>query len=272
MHAQPEIAHGLPCLRLTQQGASALVALHGAQVLSWRPDDGRERLFVSTRAVFDGKAAIRGGMPVIFPQFGERGALQKHGFARNQSWQFTGVHAAAAVFELQHASGDALWPYPCVVRLHIALTAAQLCVTLEIENTGDVAFTFTAALHTYLGVDDIAQVAIEGLQGCDFEDSANGGTLHRQGEFEVRCSGETDRIYSDVVAPLTLLDGAHPLYIEQEGFADAVVWSPGEQLCARIGDLAPEDWRQFVCVEAGQVLQPVLLQAGEHWRGKQCLG
>ena len=95
-----------------------MVALHGAQVLSWRPDDGRERLFVSTRAVFDGKAAIRGGMPVIFPQFGERGALQKHGFARNQSWQFTGVHAAAAVFELQHASGDALWPYPCVCLLY----------------------------------------------------------------------------------------------------------------------------------------------------------
>ena len=75
-----------------------------------------------------------------------------------------------------------------------------------------------------------------------------------------------------MVAPLTLLDGAHHLHIEQAGFADAVVWSPGEQLCARIGDLAPEDWRQFVCVEAGQVLQPVLLQAGEHWRGKQCLG
>lgn len=74
-----------------------MVALHGAQVLSWRPDDGRERLFVSTRAVFDGKAAIRGGMPVIFPQFGERGALQKHGFARNQRWQFAGVRDRKSV-------------------------------------------------------------------------------------------------------------------------------------------------------------------------------
>ncbi|HQX90937.1 MAG TPA: D-hexose-6-phosphate mutarotase [Thermomonas sp.] len=272
MHAQPEIGHGLPCLRLTQQGASALVALHGAQVLSWKPDDGRERLFVSTRAVFDGKAAIRGGIPVIFPQFGERGTLRRHGFARNQPWRFAGVRDAAAVFELQYANGDALWPYPCVARLHIALSASRLCVTLEIENTGDAAFAFTAALHTYLRVEDIAQVAIAGLQGCDFEDSANGGTLHRQSDFEVRCSGETDRIYNDVVAPLMLVDGARQLCIEQTGFADAVVWNPGESQCMRIGDLAPQEWQQFVCVEAGQVLQPVLLPAGERWRGMQCLG
>ena len=271
MHAMPITAFDTQCIALHAEGASALVALRGAHVLSWIPADGRERLFLSKRTVFDGRAAIRGGIPVIFPQFGERGALRKHGFARNCGWRFMGVECGAAVFELR-GDGDVHWPYPFVACLRIGLTATRLAVTLEIENTGDTAFAFTAALHTYLGVGDIAQVRVEGLQGCDYEDSANGGTLHRQSEFEVRCSGETDRIYNDVVAPLTLLDGAHPLYIEQEGFADAVVWNPGEQLCARIGDLAPEDWRQFVCVEAGQVLQPVLLQAGERWRGKQCLG
>lgn len=271
MHATPITAFDTQCIALHADGASALVALHGAHVLSWIPADGRERLFLSGRTVFDGSAAIRGGIPVIFPQFGERGALQKHGFARNQRWQFAGVRDAAAVFELQYGSGDALWPYPCVARLHIALSASRLCVTLEIENTGDVAFAFTAALHSYLRVENIAQVAIEGLQGCDFEDSANGGTLHRQGDFEVRCSGETDRIYSDVVTPLALLDGAQRLAIEQDGFADVVLWNPGEQLCARIGDLAPEDWQRFACVEAGQVLQPVLLCPGECWRGRQQL-
>ncbi|HQE08866.1 D-hexose-6-phosphate mutarotase [Thermomonas sp.] len=271
MQTHSEAAHGLPCIRLTQHGAHALVALHGAQVLSWVPADGRERLFLSERAVFDGRNPIRGGIPVIFPQFGERGALQKHGFARNHAWAFEGVDADAAVFVLR-CDADAQWPHGCIARLRVALTAKQLRVTLDIENIGATAFAFTAALHTYLRVDDIAQVSIEGLQGCDFEDSVNGGTLHRQSEFEVRCNGETDRIYNDVVAPLTLLDGGHQLYIEQEGFADAVLWSPGPSLCARIGDLAPDDWRQFVCVEAGQVLQPVLLQAGEYWRGMQCLG
>ena len=60
----------------------------------------------------------------------------------------------------------------------------QLSVTLEVANTGDTPFAFTAALHTYLRVADIANVTIEGLQGCDYEDSANGGTLHREHNYE----------------------------------------------------------------------------------------
>lgn len=272
MHIDTVSFRGARCIRLQTQGATALVSLHGAQVLSWMPADGRERLFLSERAVFDGSAAIRGGIPVIFPQFGERGAGHRHGFARNRAWTFAGVENNAAVFTLAGDGSNADWPYPFLVRLRIGLTAARLTVALEIDNTGAAAFAFTAALHTYLRVDDIAGVALEGLQGCDFEDSAAGGTLHRQHDYEVTFDGETDRIYNDVVAPLALLDGTHRLDIEQDGFGDVVVWNPGEQLCARIADLAPDDWRHFACVEAAQALQPVVLGPGESWRGSQLLG
>lgn len=268
---------GMPCLRIAADGASALVSLHGAQVLSWLPADGRERLFLSGRALFDGEAAIRGGIPVIFPQFGERGTLRKHGFARNRSWEFTGVEGDQAVLVLAGDGSDAEWPHPFIARLRLALSATQLALALEIENTGTAAFAFTVALHGYLRVDDIAHVAIEGLQGCDFEDSLNGGTLHRQHDHEVTFDGSVpdegiDRIYNDVVAPLALVDGAYRLDIEQDGFGDVVVWNPGEQLCARLADLAPDDWKHFACVEAGQVLQPVVLGPGETWRGSQLLG
>jgi glucose-6-phosphate 1-epimerase len=168
--------------------------------------------------------------------------------------------------------GGPAWPHPFRARLRIALGAITLAVALEIENTGDTAFAFTTALHTYLRVEDIAHVAIEGLQGCDFEDSANGGTLHRQHDYEVRFDDETDRIYNDVVAPLALVEATRRLDIEQDGFGDTVVWNPGEHLCARIGDLAPDDWKHFACVEAGQVLQPVVLGPGERWSGRQLLG
>ncbi len=260
-----------PCIRIASEGDTALVSLHGAQVLSWTPADGRERLFLSERAVFDGHAAIRGGIPVVFPQFGERGTLQKHGFARNRAWRFEGVDGGEALFALAGDGSDAGWPHSFLARIRIRLSATRLTVALEIENTGDAPFAFTAALHTYLRVDDVAQVAIEGLQGCDYEDSANGGTLHRQHDYEVMFDGETDRIYNDVVAPLALIDGDHRLDIEQDGFGDAVVWNPGEHLCARIADLASDDWQRFVCVEAGQVLAPVVLGSGEVWRGCQRL-
>ena len=100
MHAESTTFRDTPCIRLHSDGATALVALHGAHVLSWQPADGRERLFLSDRAVFDGQAAIRGGIPVVFPQFAERGPLRKHGFARTAPWTFRGVNEDAALFEL----------------------------------------------------------------------------------------------------------------------------------------------------------------------------
>ena len=264
--------HDLPCIQLRHGGASATVALRGAQLLSWRPADGNERLFLSGRADFSPGAAIRGGIPVIFPQFGERGLLRKHGFARLLDWSYAGIEDGAAVFELRDGPGTADWPHAFACRLSVGLGDETLRIGLEVENRGDEVFAFTAALHGYLRVDDIAGVALEGLQGCDYEDSANGGTLHRQDTDALDFDGEVDRIYGDVVAPLRLLDGQRALAIEQDGFGDCVAWNPGPVLAARLPDLAPGDWRRFVCVEAAQVLQPVILAPGQRWRGWQRLG
>ncbi len=272
--------HGLDAVRISVDGASAVVTLHGAHVVSWipaGPDEARsrERLFLSGKARFDGSAAIRGGVPVIFPQFGERGALPKHGFARTLPWRYSGDDENAA-FELRDSEVQqplrAAWPHAFIARLRVVLGATRLKLTLEVENLGEHAFDFSAALHSYLRVDDIDQAVLQGLQGCDYEDSANGGTLHREHDYELRFAGEIDRIYNDVVAPLCLAEGERRLFIEQQGFPDCVTWNPGAQLGARIGDLEADDYRRFVCVEAGQVLQPVVLEPGEVWEGTQILG
>lgn len=263
---------GLPCIRLHAGGASALVALRGAQLLSWKAAEGRERLFLGERADGGPGSAIRGGVPVIFPQFAERGRLRKHGFARLLDWAFLGLDAGAAVFELRDGPGTADWPQAFACRLSVALEAEAVGIALEVENRGETAFAFTAALHTYLRVDDIADAALEGLQGCDYEDSAAGGTLRRKDHAALGFDGEIDRIYSDVVAPLQLVEGARRLPIAQDGFADTVVWNPRARLAARIADLAPGEYRRFVCVEAGQVLQAAGLAPGGCWRGGQRLG
>ena len=143
MHIDTVSFRGTPCIRLQSEGATALVSLHGAQVLSWRLADGRERLFLSERAVFDGNSAIRGGIPVIVPQFGERGLLRKHGFARNRAWTFVGAENDEAVLALAGDGSEGNWPHPFLARLRIGLGAAQMTLTLEIENTGSAAFAFT---------------------------------------------------------------------------------------------------------------------------------
>ncbi|MEG0677449.1 MAG: D-hexose-6-phosphate mutarotase, partial [Comamonas sp.] len=69
---------GLPAIALQLPGGdSALIALQGAQVLSWIRG-GQEQLFLSPQAAHDGVTPIRGGIPVCFPQFNQRGPLVKH--------------------------------------------------------------------------------------------------------------------------------------------------------------------------------------------------
>jgi D-hexose-6-phosphate mutarotase len=82
---------GLPAVELAlPQGDTLRVTLHGAQVLSWI-SGGQERLYFSPQSTMDGQAAMRGGVPVCFPQFNQRGPqaerLPKHGFARHLTWQ-----------------------------------------------------------------------------------------------------------------------------------------------------------------------------------------
>src|SRR5688572_25010680 len=86
-------AGGLPKIVVeAPDGARAELYLHGAHVTSWRPAGaGGERLFLSAASEFRTDAAIRGGVPVIFPQFAGRGPLPKHGFARTAEWTLVGV-------------------------------------------------------------------------------------------------------------------------------------------------------------------------------------
>ena len=104
----PETLGGLNCWRLSLPGGDSLrVAEQGGHVLSWIAG-GRERLFLSPRSAFDGSSAIRGGVPVCWPQFNQRGSGPKHGFARNLSWLYTAYDLGtdSALFELTLCSSE----------------------------------------------------------------------------------------------------------------------------------------------------------------------
>ena len=273
LQSEPIDFNGTPCIRLrAADGARAIVALHGAHLLSWIPADGRERLFLSERARYDAGAAIRGGVPVIFPQFAARGPLPKHGFARTLPWRFAGA-GPRATFELTDNAATTAWPHAFAARLHIGLAGESLETTLEIHNRGETGFVFTAALHTYLALGDLDAAALHGLDGC---------RVRRQRRQAARSVSRPARRFASTArsiastlrpqGPLELRDGPHRLTISQDGFADTVVWNPGAALAATIGDLGPHGHQRFVCVEAAQVTQPLRLAPGERWSGTQRLG
>lgn len=269
--------HGTPALRLIgPRGASALVSRLGGQVLSWITPDGRERLFLSEKAVFDGSQAIRGGVPVCFPQFAGLGTLPKHGLLRTRSWDPTGRrcgddYVLATLAIAADAETRALWPHDFCAEITVMLETDRLDIELCLTNTGTTPLVFTAALHTYLRLIQVEDAVLEGLYGCAFRDAARGNALRRDSGTELTIEDETDRVYHDVPRPLLLKAGNLSLGIHSQGFPDVVVWNPWETRCAALADMTPTAWRRMLCVEAAVARQPVTLAAGAEWAGRQTL-
>jgi glucose-6-phosphate 1-epimerase len=248
----------LPALRLcAPDGAEATLTLYGAHLVSWTGADRRERLFTSSRSALDGSRAIRGGVPVIFPQFAERGTGMRHGFARVSQWRVTasGVDNGAAFAVLSLDQSDlapqvaAAWPHAFALTLRVSLHANELGMALEVRNTGAQAFPFAAALHTYHLVDELAAVRIEGVE-----------------QKALAIADKFDQVYGQVAGSVTLESGAGRLKLEQSGFTDAVVWNPGAADAAALADMEDDEYRRFVCIEPA-LLGPRTLAPGAVWRG-----
>ncbi len=277
---------GQPCLHLRLPcGDAVTVALYGAHVMSW-VSAGRERLYLSPKAVFDGRSAIRGGVPVCFPQFNQRGPLPKHGFARNLRWSQVPARgsvpdganqtAAAGSGDIAHLSlrlhdsefTRALWPHSFEATLTVQLEPGSLQIKLQACNADDKPLLFTGALHSYLAVDDIAATRLGGLQGQSGWDALTDQIGEVSGE--IRFNGEFDRVYGTRSTPLTLHAGTHRLQITQSAsFADTVVWNPGAALCGRLTDMPANGFARMLCVEAAQVMTPIEVRPGDTWAGWQ---
>ncbi|HKW50076.1 MAG TPA: D-hexose-6-phosphate mutarotase [Gemmatimonadaceae bacterium] len=258
-------------------GARAEAYPHGAQVTSWKPASGEERLFLSGRSNFGPETAIRGGVPIIFPQFGAMGTLQKHGFARVLKWEKiragqTSAGQGEAQFRLTaNERTRSTWNHAFSASFVVSVHNMALSLALSVLNEDSVPFQFTAALHTYLLVDDIGNSVVRGLEGATFRDAAAGGVEKRQDDAELRAIGELDRIYLAIAEPLEVRDAVRTTRITMRGFTDVVVWNPGAERGATLPDMDPGDWRRMLCVEAAAVGTPVQLAPGERWTGQQTL-
>lgn len=269
--------NGIEALLLKAEGgARAVVSRLGAQVLSWKTPDGKERLFLSDKAVFDGSRAIRGGIPVCFPQFSGLGDLPKHGLLRQKPWTVEEQSGRPGFALACLVTGDdeatrALWPHAFRAELTVVLEASRLDVELAVENTGEAPFTFTAALHSYLRVNEVENVHIQGLQGLEYRDAAKGDAIRRETAAEVVVDDLMDRVYHGVSKPLLVSERGGNLGVDADGFPDVVVWNPWETQGAALPDMERLDFRRMLCVEAAVARQPVFLPAGQSWVGRQTL-
>lgn len=286
---------GHDALQLITRHGTAIVALHGAHLLSWVPAGQREVLWLSPQALPE-PAAIRGGVPVCWPWFAKQGmpeGAMQHGPVRGLPWQVSAIHAASdeeVSLSLQpcaqidsDASFAALAPD---LRVSLRITLGRtLNQSLQTANLGDRPFPLTQALHSYFAVSHAARVGIEGLVGLPYQDRLRGLASDVQ-RAAFALDQACDRTYSHLPQdrPLNnhLLQSRLPqeaasqpahryaltdpawqrrIEIATLGSESVVVWNPGRETARQMADVPDEGWQDFFCIEAANAGPDVVVLA-----------
>ncbi|XP_039062599.1 putative glucose-6-phosphate 1-epimerase [Hibiscus syriacus] len=222
------------------RGASAKVSLHGGLVTSWRNEQGEELLFTSSKAMFNPPKAVRGGIHICFPQFGNCGSLDQHGFARSKIWTIdddppplgpNDSRGESFINLLLKPSDEDLkcWPHSFEFRLRVSLAAdGSLLLISRIRNVNGKPFSFSFAYHTYLSVSDISEVRIEGLETIDYLDNLCQKERFTEQGDAITFESEVDRVYLSTPNIVAVLDHERKrtYAIRKEGVPDVVVWNP----------------------------------------------
>jgi glucose-6-phosphate 1-epimerase len=252
---------GLAKVHVTGAHVTGDMYLHGAHVTSWNPRGAGEALFVSSQSQWKAGRAIRGGVPICFPWFGDkaddRGA-PAHGFVRTEAWQLESiVQTADAVTVTMFTESDEdtkkWWPFDFRL-VHRATFGSELSLELALTNSGARSLRFEEALHTYLRLGNIEKMRVQGLSTIHYIDKTDSNRERIQDGAIVIVS-ETDRIYLNTPHEVEVEDDAlhRRLRVAKKDSLTTVIWNPWVQKARAMSDLGDDEWMQMVCVETSNV-------------------
>ncbi|CAD5329070.1 unnamed protein product [Arabidopsis thaliana] len=258
-----------------RRGRSAEVYLYGGQVSSWKNENGEELLVMSSKAIFQPPTPIRGGIPVLFPQYSNTGPLPSHGFVRQRFWEvetkpppLPSLSTAHVDLIVRSSNEDLkIWPHKFEYRLRVALGHdGDLTLTSRVKNTDTKPFNFTFALHPYFAVSNISEIHVEGLHNLDYLDQQKNRTRFTDHEKVITFNAQLDRLYLSTPDQLRIVDHKKKktIVVHKEGQVDAVVWNPWDK---KVSDLGVEDYKHFVTVESAAVAKAITVNPGKEWKG-----
>lgn len=251
-------------LHIDNAFASAEISLFGGHILSFKPKyDGRERLWVSQNALFDGKKPIRGGIPICWPWFGGHSGntdLPAHGYVRAQNWDILNTEESntgtTITLKPQTTVGEGFeGDAQLTLVVHVG---QQLRIQLLTSNLGNTPFTFNCALHSYFAIADIKHCELLGLTK-QYSDKTR--SLQMFDTPQPYCfSEETDRVHIEQPKTLSIIDKQIKTRILSSGHDSIVVWNPWQDKSSSMDDMADDSYLTMLCVETavtqGQEVAP----------------
>ncbi|MEP0355813.1 D-hexose-6-phosphate mutarotase [Paraglaciecola sp.] len=251
-------------LKIDNSFATAEIALFGGHIVSFVPkSDGRERLWISKQAIFNGQKAIRGGVPICWPWFGDHSsdkAMPSHGYVRQQNWNVVASEDSetGTIISLQPiTSSEAGFDAEAQLTL-VVLIGKQLSIQLKTTNLSDKVLTYTCALHSYFAIKDIQQCELIGLQGTYKDKTRNFERFETPQPYKF--NEETDRVHFDKPEKLVITDQELITGVQSSGHDSIVVWNPWQDKSISMGDMADDSYVTMLCVETaiteGQIILP----------------
>lgn len=263
-----ELHPGFAVIQVVNDYAKASISLYGGQLLHFQPHGQTQPLiWLSESAIFKPGKAIRGGVPVCWPWFGDNShhpMQPAHGFARITFWQvlaIQGLPDGTTQIDLQMPCESNCQNYQSLdtgfnARLGIRfIIGGHLQIELVSSNFSQQPLTITQALHSYLQISSIENVTVAGLDQVHYLDKlADNQNEIQQGDLQI--SQEVDRIYLDSPQSVNLLDPGLNRQIvvtksvtENNG-SSTVIWNPWKEKSRTMSDMTDYGWRSMLCIES----------------------
>ncbi len=259
----PEFGN-LPIITIANKNASARISLMGAHLLSFIPAGGEELLFISKKSWFEEGKPIRSGVPVCWPWFagnaiyGREKEPPKHGLARLRMWELINQSESdngeysEVTLQLQVAAND-FWPGDSMLSIRFGI-GKRLSIDTRTVNCSTKALTLTQALHTYFYIGDVQKIAVTGLEGRTYRETATSFEhpeyLQQQGAITV--ASEVDRVYENSANDVAIEDYVlkRRIRISKGGSNVYVVWNPWIKKSIEMEDFGEEEYHKMICVES----------------------
>lgn len=256
----------------------AEVLLQGAQLLSFKPKNQLDWIWLSEEAEYKKGTSVRGGIPVCWPWFGNADknpeevqamigaeSAPAHGFARTQDWVLKEVSESESAVCLTLAlevEASALWQAKATLTLEIEFSQTNLSLSL-ITQAHEQSIELTQALHTYFPTSDIYQTRVVGFDACSFTDALDNWSEKLQ-KGDILFTEETDRVYQAKANTIQRLVTPEQVLTLEANSQSAIVWNPWVKKSEGLSQFDNTAWQRMFCVETANALaDKVSLQPGQ---------
>ncbi len=246
----------IPLIIVTSPLCKAVISLYGGQVLEYQATNKQPLLWLSDSAVFKTGVAIRGGIPICAPWFGNHPTHElNHGFARISVWQQQSISELTngdieVILTLEENELSRQYGYEQFTMSLTMLLSSELTVEFSFENHHTATKDCEWAMHSYFAVSNIKNTTITGLEQQIYLDKTDHNHPHKLNGVQV-FNGEVDSAFVNSPSQQTIDDHQLAINVRGENCPSAIVWNPGQDLATKMTDIA--DYQKFACLERGAI-------------------